>query len=247
MSAILIISVFLLAAASYTVIRSKRSGSQREGESYVPPQRPRGLFDPYGAGGDGLTGRLRAEHELAAETARQSLRRRASEGDLAALAEAHAAGDAALYREVLDALARQSAADPESFRRLVALVARSDELRATPGLALALLERWRHSPTRPSTAELLRVAALSDDAATFEKVLTAVAEAHAAGRLADTGGEELRALFEGEYWVLSSEAKRSGAGFVLKRTLAEVCRRLSDAARRGSPPTAEAGEGRAPV
>ncbi|MDQ3803912.1 MAG: hypothetical protein M3416_08810, partial [Acidobacteriota bacterium] len=161
--------------------------------------------------------------------------------------EAHAAGDAALYREVLDALVNKFAAAPESFRRLVELVARSDELRATSALALALLERWRQSPSRASTAELLRVAALSDDAATFEKVLTGVAEAYEGGRLDGLGGDELRALFEGEYWVLSSEAKRSGAGFVLKRTLAEVCRRLSAGARRESPPTAGAGEGRASV
>lgn len=246
MSAILIISFFLLAAASTTIIRSKRSRSKREEDSYLPPPRPpRGLFDPHGAGGDRPSGSPRAARETAAETSRRQLRQRASGGDLEALREAHAAGDAALYREVLDALAQKSAADPELFRRLVALVVGSDELRATSALALALLGRWRQSPSRAGVTELLRVAALSDDAATFEKVLTAVAGDHEAGRFDALDGEELRALFEAEYWVLSSEAKRSGAGFVLKRQLAEVCRRLSAAPRRGSPPTTEADGSRA--
>ncbi|HEV3469900.1 MAG TPA: hypothetical protein VG148_11310 [Pyrinomonadaceae bacterium] len=247
MSAILIITVFLLVVASYSTIRSKRSRSRQELSGDTPPPRPRGLFDPEGAGDDRVTGRPRAEHELAAETAKSALRARAASGDLGALAEAHAAGDAALYREVLDALVSKAAADPASLRRLAELVARSDGLRATSSLALALLGSWRQSPSRASIPELLRVAALSDDAATFETVVTAVAEAHDAGRLGDLGGEELRALLESEYWVLSSEAKRTGAGFVLKRKLAEVGRRLSTAARRESPPTAEAGEGRASV
>ena len=52
------------------------------------------------------------------------------------------------------------------------------------------------------------------------------------GRLEGLGAEDLRALFEAEYWLLSSEAKRSGAGFVLKQKLADVRRRLAAGARR---------------
>jgi hypothetical protein len=63
----------------------------------------------------------------------------------------------------------------------------------------------------------------------------------------DLSAGELRALCEAEYWVLSSEARRTGAGFILKHTLAEVCRRLAASTGRESPPTAGAGEGRASV
>ncbi|HEX8119251.1 MAG TPA: hypothetical protein VF521_18375, partial [Pyrinomonadaceae bacterium] len=45
------------------------------------------------------------------------------------------------------------------------------------------------------------------------------------------GAEDLRSLFEAEYWLLSSEAKRSGAGFVLKQTLNDVRRGLGAGAR----------------
>jgi hypothetical protein len=245
--AILIIAAFLLAVASYTFIRSKRSGSGHAEANYFPPPEPRGLFGPDDSEPDGLAARSRAADELAAETARSVLRARAASGDPEALTDAHARGDVTLYREILDTLAARTAADPQSFRRLVELVARGRDLRATPGLAVALLDRWRESPSVASTAELLRVAALSDDAATFETVLTSVAEAYEEGRLRGLGGDELRALCEAEYWVLSPEAKRTGAGFVLKQTLAEVCRRLSAGARRESPPTAGAGDGRAPA
>jgi hypothetical protein len=245
-TAILIIAVFLLAVASYTIIRSKRSRSRPDEANYFPPSQPRGLFGD-GPDGDCHTGRLLAEHDIAAETAKSSLRERARGGDLAALTEAHERGDSSLYRELLDTLAARTSADPQAFQRLVELVARGRGLRATPGLAVALLERWRESPAPGPTADLLRVAALSDDAATFETVLTSVAEAFEEGRLRGLAGDALCALFESEYWVLSSEAKRTGAGFVLKQTLAEVCRRLSADARRESPPTAGAGDGRAPV
>jgi hypothetical protein len=243
-TAILIIAVFLLAAASYTIIRSKRSRSNRAEAEYFPPPHTRGLF---GGDDDGHAGRLLAEDGVALEAAKSGLRERAAAGDPDALMDAHELGDAALYREVLDALAARAEADPPSFQKLVYTVAASDRLRATPGLAVRLLDRWRDAPAPASTAQLLRVAALSDDAATFETVVTAVAEAHEEGRLGGLGGDELRALFESEYWVLSSEAKRTGAGFVLKQTLAEVGRRLSAGARRESPPTAGAGDGRAPA
>ena len=51
----------------------------------------------------------------------------------------------------------------------------------------------------------------------------------AAARVRNMSAEELRSLFEGEYWLLSSEAKRSGAGFLLKQRLAHVRRELSAA------------------
>jgi hypothetical protein len=100
-------------------------------------------------------------------------------------------------------------------------------LRASPELAERLLGLWRAEPTPSSTAELLRVSALSDDAGTFGRAVSEVLQLWEGGRLDPLGAEDLRALFEAEYWLLSSEAKRSGAGFVLKQKLADVRRRLA--------------------
>jgi len=49
-------------------------------------------------------------------------------------------------------------------------------------------------------------------------------------KLADISPVELRALFEGEFWGLSSRTRSSGAGFVLKRTLDGARRELEAAA-----------------
>jgi hypothetical protein len=48
-------------------------------------------------------------------------------------------------------------------------------------------------------------------------------------KLGDISAVELRALFDGEFWVLSSRSRSSGAGFVLKRTLDGARRELEAA------------------
>ena len=234
MSAILIISVFLIFVASLALLRTKRPRSDEGAEQLPPRPGARGLFaDPDApAGGD-----ARPEKPSSAEL-EKSLRERAGRGDFEALKEAHATRDAALYRATLDALVERSAKSPEELLALAALLARDENLRASPALAERLLELWRQSPTRPATAGLLRVAALSDDAETFGLAVSTVLQAWEGGRLADTSAEELRSLFEGEYWLLSSEAKRSGAGFLLKKRLADARRRLAAGARPANPPSA---------
>jgi hypothetical protein len=193
---------------------------------------PRGLFDA--PGGDEETPQVHPE-----KTRRDALRERADRGDLAALSEARATGDGALYRFVLDGLVGRASGDAVRVRELAAHISRGRDLRASPELAELLLGEWRAEPTPATTAELLRVSALSDDAGTFGRAVSEVLQLWEGGQLAGLGAEELRSLFEAEYWLLSSEAKRSGAGFVLKQKLADVRRRLAA----GAPPDARAGAG----
>jgi hypothetical protein len=219
-SAILIISVFLLFVATFAILRTKRSSSRGDAPELPAGFSPRGLFDP--PPGDDETPKESPE-----QTRRGELRERAERGDLSALAEAHASRDAALYRFVLDGLVGRASGDAARVRELSAHVAGGRSLRASPELAEMLLGVWRGGPTPLSTAELLRVSALSDDAGTFGRAVSEVLEVWEGGGLDGLGAEDLRALFEAEYWLLSSEAKRSGAGFVLKQKLADVRRRLS--------------------
>ncbi|HWS86177.1 MAG TPA: hypothetical protein VN282_04400 [Pyrinomonadaceae bacterium] len=234
MSAILIISVFLLFVASFAILRTKRSRSQEVAGELPPGVSPRGLFDP--APQDDETPKESPE-----QVRRGRLRERAERGELSALSEAHDTGDAALYRFVLDGLVGRASGDPARVRELAAHVAGGRSLRASPELAEMLLGVWREGPTASSTAELLRVSALSDDAGTFGRAVTEVLQLWEAGGLDRLAAEDLRSLFEAEYWLLSSEAKRSGAGFVLKQKLADVRRRLSARARGGPETTTDAG------
>jgi len=229
-SAILIISVFLLFVATFAILRTKRSRSEEVAGELPPGVSPRGLFDA-----------APQDEETPKESPEQvrhgQLRERAERGDLSALAEARASGDVALYRFVLDGLVGRASGDPARVRELAAHVAGGQSLRASPELAEMLLGVWREGPTPSSTAELLRVSALSDDAGTFGRAVTEVLEVWEAGGLDRLDAEDLRSLFEAEYWLLSSEAKRSGAGFVLKQKLADVRRRLSTRASGGQTTT----------
>jgi hypothetical protein len=239
-SAILIISVFLLFAASFAILRTKRSRSKEDAGELPPGVSPRGLF------GDAAD-----EDETPKESPEQirrgELRERAERGDFSVLAEARSSADGALYRFVLDGLVGRASGDAGRVRELAAHIAGGRDLRASPELAEMLLGEWRQGPTRASTVELLRVSALSDDAGTFGRAVTEVLQLWEGGSLDGLGAEDLRSLFEAEYWLLSSEAKRSGAGFVLKQKLADARRRLSVRARGGHTTTDAGLPGGAPA
>jgi hypothetical protein len=230
-SAILIISVLLIFAASFAILRTRRSQSTPEPERLPPGFTPRGLFDDAEPedGGDA--------RENEKEVRAGELRERASGGDLGALREASESGDPALYRFVLDGLVGRSAGDAGELRRLSSFIARGNGLRSSPELAEMLLGEWRLAPAPDSTADLLRVSALSDDAGTFGRAVDEVLQLWEDGGLEGVGAETLRSLFEAEYWLLSSEAKRSGGGFVLKQKLADARRRLATSARGGQADT----------
>ena len=88
--------------------------------------------------------------------------------------------------------------------------------------AIEAIRAFQESPNRNSTAKLLHVAALSDDAKNYGRAIELVLMSWRDGSLADLSPSELQSLFNSEYWVLSSHTRTSGAGFVLKRTLANA-------------------------
>jgi hypothetical protein len=235
LSAILIISVVLAVIASYAILRTRRPRSNEEAAP-LPPYGARGLFDDadakrLGAGDD---------EGAASEDFERELRERASRGDLHALDDALATGRAPLYTLTLSELLERSKDDPARLRSLADFVARGEGLRSSPALASALIEDWEREPSRAYAPTLMRAAGLSGDAAVFERAMSAVLLAWLGGRLPDAGADELRALFDAEYWLLPSEARRSGAGFQLKQKLAQVRRSLSDYERRRPIPFREA-------
>ena len=229
MSAILIISIFLIFVATLVILRTKRSPSNEETEYLPPGLRPRGLFDDRAADLLDDEGSAEESQRRASEEFEKGLLSRAARGDLEVLKDAHSSGSAELYRRLLDALVERCGESADELSALADFVTQNGELRAGRALAERLIENWERNPSRTSVPRLLRVAALSDDAATFERAVSSVLRAQGEGRLTDMSAEELRTLFEGEYWLLSSEAKRSGAGFLLKQRLAHVRRELSAA------------------
>jgi hypothetical protein len=98
----------------------------------------------------------------------------------------------------------------------------------------ALIEEWKSAPGQQTLAEMIHFAARADDAVIFQEAVEAAMSCWRAGGLPQMSGAQLLALLESAYWLIAPEARSSGAGFVLKRTLVEVRRELSAANRRAS-------------
>ena len=192
----------------------------------LPPPDSRGLFG--GASTDEttyapVTPNVRAAEDLSA------LIERAKNDDKTALQDAITHGDETLYDEVLTCLVERADSDPKLLS-LVSYVV-GHELRVNKTLAGAIIESWKQAPDRASTAKVLHIAALSDDVPTYQAAVETALQFWRDGSLSAISPTELRSLFDGEFWVLSSGTRRTGAGFMLKRTLARARRELETAAR----------------
>ena len=189
----------------------------------LPPQpNARGLFAEEFA----ITPK---KEQLALEANRQEkLIQEARSGERSALREARRIGDGGFYDRVLSELVECSDSEP----KLLALMSyvTQNELPGNRSLAEAVMASWQQAPDRSGTAKTLHFAALSDDPDVFRQAVESALQLWRAAKLRDISAIELRALFDGEFWVLSSRSRSSGAGFVLKRTLENARRELEAAA-----------------
>jgi hypothetical protein len=189
-----------------------------------PPPNARGLFEA-----ESSSSTDEAEQLAFVSRQREELIREAGNGNRSALDKAHSSGDPELYNLVLAELVRLSDSDP----RLLSLMSyvSQRELPVRRSLVDAVLASWRAAPDRSGTARALHFAALSDDADIYRGAIESVLHWWREAKLSDISPVELRALFDGEFWVLSSRSRSSGAGFVLKRTLDGARRELEAAAK----------------
>ena len=226
MSVLFIVTLVLLAAVAYRIFRKQQESSSYRAGRELYPSEPRSLFDqtpdPAEAARLSAEDRARAAAEL-----RSSLLTRAAVGDYTALADAARADDRTLYGAVLAESLDWANASEDNLHALAAFVASDSELRGSRELADAYRKHWERAPDRAGAARLLHLAALSDDPDTFGEAITAAARALREGRLTNLTGEDLRALAESEFWVLSSESRTTGAGFVLKQRLASLRQELA--------------------
>ncbi len=169
------------------------------------------------------------ELQLAASQQTESLIGRAQNGEHDALEAAHESGDHDLYDRVLSALVVSADSD-QKLQALMSYVTQS-ELRVNARLAQAVIASWKQSPDRSTTAKALHFAALSDDPDIYRMAVENALPLWREAKLADISPVELQALFDGEFWILSSRSRSSGAGFVLKRTLEGARRELEAGAR----------------
>lgn len=219
MSAILIVLVLLLLAVALANFLRNRNTSTE----YLPNPSPgvpqissRSLFDPPSA---------QALAELKSEQLRANLLTRVENGDYSVLDEASASQT--LYNELLNALLAQGS----DVRELAVYISRNAALRSNTKLAEHFIKIWDQTPNRSDLGLMFHLAALSDDANVYWYAVDVAKQAWDEGRLAQISPKELAAAIEAEYWLLDTEARESGAGFVLKRYVASVRRELSGVSR----------------
>jgi hypothetical protein len=225
MVTLLITSVLILGFLAVVLYFWQEPNTEAQSHILPPPAEARGLFSPTSSELKAL-----AESSASAESERQrtAIIERARHGEKTALQEAHSL-DRTLYNAVLELLT-DSADTDSKLLALVSYVSRAD-LPVNTRLARAMVEWWKKSPGRSSTAKTLHIVALADDASLYCDAVETAIQFWREGRLPDVSVEELRALFEGEFWLLSSEVRGSGSGFLLKRTLARARRELEAQAR----------------
>lgn len=226
LSLLFIVTVVLLAAVAYRIFRKQQELYSYRVERELYRAQPPSLFDqtPDAAEAERLSA---GEEARGADERRAALLTRAREGDYTALADAHRAGDSSLYDAVLAASLAWANASDDNLNALASFVAADSGLRGSRDLAGAYRKLWERAPGRATTARMLHLAALSDDADTFGEAVGEAARALREGRLQNLSGEDLRALAESEFWVLSTESRTTGAGFVLKQRLASLGHELA--------------------
>jgi hypothetical protein len=100
--------------------------------------------------------------------------------------------------------------------------------------AIKAIKAFQQSPDKNSTANLLHAAALSDNAKNYGRAVDLILLSWRDGSLSDLSARDLQSLFNSQYWVLSSRTRTSGAGFVLKETLASANRELETTTTRSN-------------
>jgi hypothetical protein len=189
------------------------------------------LHDPQGRGlfSEIAESKNNKQKQPGPEMTTEALIKRAQDGDRTALIDTHKIGNANIYDVVLTELVR----DADSDAKLLALMSfvSANQLPVNLELGQAVMAAWQKSPNRNGTAKALHFAALTDNAEIYRTAVESALTLWRGGKLPDISGTELRALFDGEFWILSSHTRSSGAGFVLKQTLADARRELEAATR----------------
>jgi len=157
---------------------------------------------------------------------RAELLERAAQGDRTVLSEAHQFTEPEIYEEVLNELV----AHAKSQSQIVALMSyvSRHNLKVNKATVDVALDAWKLDPTKSATSKMLHTAALTDDADIYRIAIESVLTYWREQKLSEISNLELEALFHAEFWVLSSNTRSSGNGFILKHTLSAARRELEE-------------------
>jgi hypothetical protein len=226
MLAIITVALLVLLAAGFYTYSRKAARSNEPVDRQLPKPSFDGLFPASGV--------VSATGQPVADTVayrRAKLIDRARSGDLETLSEASGTDDRELYQDVLETLIEAASNSRETLSALISHIAASSDLRGNKRLAEHVIEEWKDNADAASTGKMAHVAALSDDAATYEQAVDLIVSYWRAGRLPQLSAEQLIEIVESQYWILSHEARHGGEGFALKIKFVKLRRELATATR----------------
>lgn len=232
--AVLFFVLLVVVKASLAVRRLKtfpeREGDLRQLNSSAPRALTGGkLFETQERQ---LAAKFEAEEARAFEAARrEEILSSARGGDKDALRVAASLKDEQFYARAFDEFASRgeslSQASDEWLREVAECVTSSEDLRASANFANEFAARWSIAPDEKTLPTLLQIAARTNDAETFRRTIEKAFAAWRARLLPRLNAKDLDALFESHYWLLSSSARSSSAGFALKERISDLRRELS--------------------
>jgi len=235
MSTIIFISLLLLAASAIALRFSTRRMPGPETSRQLPASRFDGLFAERHA--DEASALAEEDARLHEQATRDRLLERAANVEIKVLDEAHAAGDALVYKEVLQAVFTQADGNPKILHLIAGHIVDSQELRSSSEFAETMIDVW-NGPANVGgqypLSDMICLAALADDAAVFNRAINAARSAWREGRIEKVSAKELLDLIESAYWLIASDVRSSGAGFLLKQVIADVRRALAAANRQSA-------------
>jgi hypothetical protein len=227
MGTIIFISILLLLVSLFALSILHRQRGRRRPPLIVRQPHFRSLFaDEYEAEAIRLQ---EAEAKERAREKRRQLRERASKNDLRVLDEAHNQGDPDFYRDALRRLVAATGGKPEALHAISRHIVESGTLRSSCEFAQTMIEQLSRSLDRQSLTEMLYLAALCDDAATFQTAVDLAVKNWREGKLHNLRAKDILTTTESAYWLIASNERDSGSSFLIKQAIANVRRELAAA------------------
>jgi hypothetical protein len=150
---------------------------------------------------------------------RQNLLRRAAELDYNALLEAKVFGNSLLYDEIFQILLQNDS------HKLTDFVTRNG-LTANAGLVELSAKKLSETPALDNLIKFVQLSALTNSAEIFLQSIETTSDLWKKERLNKISGEKLIEILDSHYWLLATDARISGAGYLLKDRLASVRREI---------------------
>lgn len=230
MSTFVFILFLLLTTAAIVARFSKRQPDPQEISRHLPASQFDGLLAEQRA--EEVKILVEEEAGLRDATTRKRLLERAAEGEMEVLNQAQAFGDPQFYNQVLQVIFTQADGNPQFLQATVEYIVGSRKLRSSGEFSAAALKLWADSPNQFPLAQMLCLAALADDEAVFKLALNTALKLWREDRIAKVSATDFLATVESAYWLIASEVRTSGSGFLLKQAIADVRRALAAADRR---------------